>query len=146
MLKHLRRARTYLIVITVFVTSRFFLEAAGVGEVVTSEISLLRLLVVLPIFFGIRLARTGVDNAFELMLGNATFVSVGFALTLLVGFLDRLLGVGTHYGTGNLVNSILLNLILAIVFTAANTVICAVTVRLHENDPAWFQKQTPTIS
>ncbi len=49
--KYIRLTRTYLVLATVFVVFRFVLELAGVNEYVTSEISLTRLLLVLPVFW-----------------------------------------------------------------------------------------------
>ena len=47
--KYIRMTRTYLVLATVFVVLRFVLELAGVNENVTSELSLTRLLLVLPV-------------------------------------------------------------------------------------------------
>jgi len=52
--KYIRMTKTYLVLATVLVVLRFVLELAGVNENVTSEISLTRLLLVLPVFLGIR--------------------------------------------------------------------------------------------
>jgi hypothetical protein len=48
--KYIRRTRTYIVLATVVVALRFVLELAGVNENVTSEISLTRRLLVLPVF------------------------------------------------------------------------------------------------
>ena len=48
--KYIRMTRTYLVLATVFVVLRFVLELAGINENVTSEISLTRYLLVLPVF------------------------------------------------------------------------------------------------
>jgi hypothetical protein len=67
MTKYIRMTKTYLVIITIFIVFRFSLELWGPEQVpnfyggmdstyITNEISVTRLLFVLPIFLGMRFA------------------------------------------------------------------------------------------
>ena len=70
--KYIRMTQTYLVLVTVFVVARFSLEMAGVNEYFTSEISLTRLLLVLPVFLGLRFSREFLGGWKEMVLANLT--------------------------------------------------------------------------
>ncbi len=72
--KYIRMTKTYLILVTIFVLLRFILELAGVNENITSEISLTRLLLVLPVFLGLRFSRDSLGGWKEMVIANLVYV------------------------------------------------------------------------
>jgi hypothetical protein len=130
MSQYISVTRTYLIVLTVFVVVRFVLEASGVADNITSEISVTRLLLVLPVFLGLRFARGELGGFKDLLLANFTYVAWAQLLILVAGLLDRALGLGTHYGfaaPGSMVVSRLGTIVLATILTS---LICFVTSKI----------------
>ncbi len=99
--KYIRMTRTYLILVTVFVVLRFVLELAGVNETVTSEISLTRLLLVLPVFLGIRFSREPLGGWKEMVLANLVYVAWGIGLVMVVVVADKTMQLGTQYSGGS---------------------------------------------
>ena len=102
MSKYIHMTRTYLLVITVFVLLRFILELAGLSENVTSEISVTRLLLVLPVFLGLRFARESLGGWKQMVMANFVYVLWGSALVIAITLADTLLELGTHYTSGGL--------------------------------------------
>jgi hypothetical protein len=108
--------QTYLVLITVFVLSRFLLEAFG-PEYVTwwhvevefdalvSEISITRLFWVLPVFLGLRFVSESLGGWKEMVIANFTYVGWGIILMILLHALDYFLALGTHYGRGRFVGT-----------------------------------------
>jgi len=99
--KYIRLTRTYLVLVTVFVVLRFVLELAGVNEYVTSEISLTRLLLVLPVFLGIRFSREPLGGWKEMVLANLVYVAWGIGLVMVVVVADKTMQLGTQYSGGS---------------------------------------------
>jgi hypothetical protein len=99
--KYIRMTRTYLILATVFVVLRFVLELAGVNENVTSEISLTRLLLVLPVFLGIRFSREPLGGWKEVVLANLVYVVWGIGLVMVAVVADKTMQLGTQYSGGS---------------------------------------------
>ncbi len=99
--KYIRMTRTYLILVTVFVVLRFVLELAGVNENLTSEISLTRLLLVLPVFLGMRFSREPLGGWKEMVLANLVYVAWGIGLVMVVVVADKTMQLGTQYSGGS---------------------------------------------
>ncbi len=99
--KYIRLTRTYLVLVTVFVVFRFVLELAGVNEYVTSEISLTRLLLVLPVFLGIRFSREPLGGWKEMVLANLVYVAWGIGLVMVAVVAEKTLQLGTQYSGGS---------------------------------------------
>ena len=95
MAKYIRMTRTYLVLATVFVVLRFVLELAGVNENVTSEISLTRLLLVFPVFLGIRFSRETLGGWKEMVLANLVYVVWGIGLVMVAVVADKTMQLGT---------------------------------------------------
>ena len=111
MRKYIRMTQTYLVLITVFVLSRFILEAFGPEYVpwwhvevkfdaLVSEISITRLFWVLPVFLGLRFVSESLGGWKEMLIANFTYVAWGIILMILLHPLDDALALGTHYGRG----------------------------------------------
>lgn len=111
MAKYFRMAKPYLVLVTVFVLVRFFVEWAGpeyIGyrdfelklDSLASEISLTRLLFVLPVFFGLRFVRESLGSWKDMFVVNTTYACWGMILVIIVHFLDDTFALGTHYGRG----------------------------------------------
>ncbi len=101
MTKYIRMTRTYIVLATVFVALRFVLELAGVNENVTSEISLTRLLLVLPVFLGIRFSREPLGGWKEMVLANLVYVAWGIGLVMVAVVADKTMQLGTQYSGGS---------------------------------------------
>ena len=99
--KYIRMTRTYLVLATVFVVLRFVLELAGVNENVTSEISLTRLLLVLPVFLGIRFSREPLGSWKAMVLANLVYVAWGIGLVMVAVVADKTMQLGTQYSGGS---------------------------------------------
>ncbi|MDA2935295.1 hypothetical protein MYX82_13280 [Acidobacteria bacterium AH-259-D05] len=99
--KYIRMTKTYLILVTVFVLLRFILELAGVNENVTSEISLTRLLLVLPIFLGLRFSRESLGGWKEMLIANLVYVIWGIGLVMVAVVADKTMELGTQYSGGS---------------------------------------------
>ncbi len=80
---------------------RFVLELAGVNEYVTSEISLTRLLLVLPVFLGIRFSREPLGGWKEVVLANLVYVVWGIGLVMVAVIADKTMQLGTQYSGGS---------------------------------------------
>ncbi len=111
MSKYIRMTQTYLVLITVFVLSRFALEAVGPEYIswlevelefdsLVSEISLTRLFWVLPVFLGLRFVSESLGGWKEMIIANFTYVTWGFVLLSMLHFADDALALETHYGNG----------------------------------------------
>ena len=109
--KYLRMTRPYLVMVTVFVLVRFIVELVGPDYIawrdfelgldsLASEISLTRLLFVLPVFFGLRFVRESLGGWKEVVIVNSTYACWGMLLLIIVHFLDDTFALGTHYGRG----------------------------------------------
>lgn len=99
--KYIRMTKTYLVLVTVFVVARFSLELAGVNENFTSEISLTRLLLVLPVFLGLRFSRESLGGWKEMVLANLTYVVWGIGLVMLAVIANKTMDLGTSYSNGS---------------------------------------------
>ncbi len=99
--KYIRMTKTYLVLATVFVVLRFVLELAGVNENVTSEISLTRLLLVLPVFLGIRFSREPLGGWKAMVLANLVYVAWGVGLVMMAVVADKTMQLGTQYSGGS---------------------------------------------
>lgn len=134
--------RPYLIVVTIFVVLRFVLELAGLSNGVTSEISLTRLVFVLPIFLGLRFAREGLGGFKEMMMANFVYSFWGVFLIMIITTVDVMLGLNTHYSFGPdgslmpLPAHLLGHVVQIIVFTVVLSIICWVTAKLAVRQPA----------
>ncbi|MFQ5932070.1 MAG: hypothetical protein ACE5MM_06665 [Nitrospiraceae bacterium] len=95
--KYIGIAKPYLITVTIFVLLRFPLELAGVSPGVTSEISLTRLIFILPIFLGLRFARQSLGGFKEMVLTNFVYCFWGVFLVMIATALDIILGLGTMW-------------------------------------------------
>ena len=100
--KYIRMTKPYLVAVTVFVLLRFVLELVGVNENVTSEISLTRLLLVLPVFVGLRFSRETLGGLKEMVIIICLYVVWGIGLVIVLTLVDRTMQLGTHYGGGPL--------------------------------------------
>jgi len=116
MSKYIRMTQTYLVLITVFVLSRFILEAVGPDHIpwwhvelelesVISEISITRLFFVLPVFLGLRFVSESLGGWKEMVIANFTYVAWGIVLLILLHPLDDALALGTHYGRGRFIGT-----------------------------------------
>ena len=130
-------AKPYLIVVTIFVLLRFVLEVAGVSHAVTSEISVTRLNVILPVFLGLRYARGEIQTGFKkVLLVNFAYSFWGVFLVMIVTTLDVSLGLNTHYAFGPAGAAMPLGqhlgayLVLIVVLTVVASVICLITAKL----------------
>ncbi len=114
--KYLRMTKTYLVLVTVFVLSRFLLEAVGPEyipwmqyelelDTLASEISLTRLFWVLPVFLGLRFACEPLGGWKEMVIANFTYVIWGMVLLTLVQAVDITLALGTHYRGGQFIGT-----------------------------------------
>ena len=95
--KYIGWTRIYLVVLTVLIVLRFVLEAAGVSDNVTSELSVSRLYFVLPVFLGIRFATENLGGIKEMLLANFTYFAWSTVLVNLAAGLESILDLGTHY-------------------------------------------------
>ncbi len=95
--KYLSITKIYLVVLSIFVVLRFVLEAAGASDGVTSEISVTRLYIFLPIFLGIRFAKENLGGLTDMLLSNLTYFLWGTLLVNLAAGLEVALDAGTHY-------------------------------------------------
>lgn len=131
-----RLAKPYLVAVTIFVLLHFVLEVAGVSEKVASEISLTRLLFVLPIFLGLRFAREGLGGFKQLLPANFVYCFWGILLVMIATTLDAQLSLGTHYGRGPdgevlaLGGHLVGHLVEIVIFSLLTTVISLVTVKM----------------
>ena len=109
--KYFHMTRVYLILVTVFILSRFGLEAIGPEYIayrgfeldwdsLLSEISVTRLFLVLPVFLGLRFVRESLGGLKEMFIANFMYVIWGGIMLALLHGLDDLLVLGTHYGRG----------------------------------------------
>jgi len=109
--KYFHMTRIYLILVTVFILSRFGLEAIGPEYIayrgfeldwdsLLSEISVTRLFLVLPVFLGLRFVRESLGGLKEMFIANFMYVIWGGIMLALLHGLDDLLVLGTHYGRG----------------------------------------------
>ncbi len=94
--KYIRMTKTYLILVTVFVLLRFSLELAGANENITSEISLTRLLLVLPVFLGLRFSRDSLGSWKEMVIANLVYVVWGVGLVMVATVEDKTMQLGTQ--------------------------------------------------
>lgn len=97
---YIRISRPYLILITIFISVRFVLELFGVGERLTNEISVTRLLLVLPVFVAFRFFQESLGGWKDLVMVNMVYVVWTVALLSLLSAVDKTMGLGTHYGGG----------------------------------------------
>ena len=111
MSRYIQMTRLYLLLITVFVLARFVLELVGPEfipfrdfelerDALASEISLTRLLFVLPVIFGARFVRESLGGLKEMLLANSLYVVWGMILLIALHVVDDTLSLGTHYGRG----------------------------------------------
>lgn len=134
--KYIQLTKPYLVVVTVFVLARFVLEVAGVKSEVTSEISLTRLLFVLPVFLGLRFAREKLGGFKDMLLANFVYCFWGIALVAVVTALDVALSLKTHYGFGPSGEAMPLgqhlfgHIIEIVVFTVVTSIITWITTRV----------------
>jgi len=98
--KYIRMTKTYLVLVTVFVLLRFSLELAGANENITSEISLTRLLLVLPVFLGLRFSRDNLGGWKEMVIANLVYVVWGIGLVAVATVADKTMDLGTQYSGG----------------------------------------------
>ncbi len=109
--KYFHMTRIYLILVTVFILSRFGLEAIGPEYIayrgfeldwdpLLSEISVTGLFLVLPVFLGLRFVRESLGGLKEMFIANFMYVIWGGIMLALLHGLDDLLVLGTHYGRG----------------------------------------------
>ncbi len=114
--KYIRMTKTYLVLVTVFILARFFLEAVGPEYIVlrgneirfdsiVSEISFTRLLFVIPVLLGVRFTRESLGGWKEMLIANFTYVSWGSILLIAAHVVDDALTLGTHYGRGAFVGT-----------------------------------------
>ncbi len=132
--KYIRMTKPYLVLVTAFVLVRFALELVGPEYIawrdfelrwdsLVSEISLTRLLLVLPVFFGLRFVRESLGGWKEMVIANSTYACWGMILLILLHVVDQSLALGTHYGRG------------ALLPTSMGTVISWVGWQLHGGPP-----------
>ena len=98
--KYIRMTKNYLVLVTIFVLLRFILELAGVNENITSEISLTRLLLVLPVFLGLRFSRDSLGSWKEMVIANLVYVVWGVGLVMVATVADKTMQLGTQYSGG----------------------------------------------
>ena len=109
--KYIRMTQTYIVLVTVFILSRFILEAVGPEyipvfgrelelDVVLAEINIYRLFLVFPVFLGLRFVSESLGGWKEMLIANFTYVAWGIILMILLHPLDDALALGTHYGRG----------------------------------------------
>ncbi|MDA2926152.1 hypothetical protein MYX78_02780 [Acidobacteria bacterium AH-259-G07] len=133
--KYIGIAKPYLITVTIFVLLRFPLELAGVSPAVTSEISLTRLIFILPIFLGLRFARQSLGGFKEMVLTNFVYCFWGVFLVMIATALDIILGLGTHYGEPpemSLAAHLLGHVVEIVVLTLLTSIICLITAKLNK--------------
>ena len=132
--KYIRMTKPYFVMVTVFVLVRFIVELVGPDYIawrdfelgldsLASEISLTRLLLVLPVFFGLRFVRESLGGWKEMVIVNSTYACWGMVLIIVLHILDDALILGTHYGRGNLLP------------TSMGTVISWVGWQMHGGPP-----------
>ncbi len=132
--KYIRMTKPYLVLVTAFVLVRFLLELVGPEYIawrdfelqwdsLVSEISLTRLLLVLPVFFGLRFVRESLGGWKEMVIANSIYACWGMILLILLHVVDENLALGTHYGRG------------ALFPTSMGTVISWVGWQLHGGPP-----------
>ena len=109
--KYFRMTRIYLVLVTVFILTRFVLELVGPEYIafrgfelewnsLVSEISVTRLFLVLPVFLGLRFVRESLGGLKEMFVANFLYVFWGGIMLVLLHGFDDLLMLGTHYGRG----------------------------------------------
>lgn len=123
--------RAFLVIITIFVLGRFLLEIAGVSDSVTSEISLTRLLFVLPVILGLHLGNRKTASIREVLQPTLIYVSWGIGLVMLVTAVATAGGLGTHYAHGALGPHLLGHLVEWVVLIVICSLITAVTVWIY---------------
>ncbi len=119
--------KIYLIFLSIFVVLRFVLEAFGVSGGVTSEISVTRLYIFLPIFLGIRFAKENLGGLKDMLLANLTYFLWGTLLVALAAGAEAALDAGTHYvyvGLGGILGTL-------VVGTIVLTIICWITAAIN---------------
>ena len=131
MQQSLQLTRNYLIAIAVFVLGRFGLELAGAPQGWTDEISVTRLLFVIPVFVGLRLASQGLQGAGQLLLANAVYVIWAIGLVMAVTTIDILLGLHTHFGHGRLGPHLLGHVAQMAYMIPVTALICWVSYRIN---------------
>ncbi len=111
MTKYIRMTKTYLVIITIFIVFRFSLELWGPEQFpnfyggmdstyITNEISVTRLLFILPIFLGMRFAGGALGGWKTMMIANFVYVFWAMGLVDLLHFVDATFELVTHYGRG----------------------------------------------
>ena len=111
MRQYIHMTRRYLVIITIFIALRFSLEFLGPEQApnfyggmdmhyITDEISVTRLLFILPIFLGIRFSRRESAGWKDIILANFVYVFWAMGLVDLLHLADGMLDLGTHYGRG----------------------------------------------
>ena len=111
MRQYIRMTRRYLVIITIFIALRFCLEWIGPEQVpnfygpmdmhyITDEISVTRLLFILPVFLGMRFSRQKSAGWKAIILANFVYVFWAIGLVDLLHLVDGMLDLGTHYGRG----------------------------------------------
>ena len=114
--KYFHMTRIYLVLVTVFILTRFLLELVGPEyiayrgfelewESLTSEISVTRLFLVLPVFLGLRFVRETLGGLKEMFIANFMYVFWGGIMLILLHGVDDLLVLGTHYGRGSFIGT-----------------------------------------
>ena len=109
--KYFHMTRIYLILVTVFILTRFGLVLIGPEyiayrgfelewESLISEISVTRLFLVLPVFLGLRFVRESLGGLKEMFIANFMYVFWGGIMLVLLHGVDDLLVLGTPYGRG----------------------------------------------
>lgn len=127
MTKYMSITKIYLIFLSIFVVLRFVLEAFGVSGGVTSEISVTRLYIFLPIFLGIRFAKENLGGLKDMLLANLTYFLWGTLLVALAAGAEAALDAGTHYvyvGLGGILGTL-------VVGTIVLTIICWITAAIN---------------
>ena len=111
MLRYIHMTRRYLVIITIFIAVRFSLELIGPEQVPTfyggmdshyiiDEISVTRLLFILPVFLGMRFSREISAGWKDIIFANFVYVFWAIGLVDLLHLVDGMLDLGTHYGRG----------------------------------------------
>ena len=111
MRQYIHMTRRYLVIIAIFIALRFSLEFLGPEQApnfyggmdmhyLTDEISVTRLLFILPVFLGMRLSRQKSVGWKVIILSNFVYVFWAIGLADLLHLVDGMLDLGTHYGRG----------------------------------------------
>ena len=114
--KYIRMTQTYIVLVTVFILSRFILEAVGPEyipvfgrelelDVVLAEINIYRLFLVFPVFLGLRFVSESLGGWKEMVIANYTYVTWVFVLLIILHAVDQTLAIGTSYGRGEFVGT-----------------------------------------